>query len=70
MGMREGKCDRCKKSMTESTVSYFNTQEICMDCDEIERAHPDFQAAREKETQEVMQGNMNFPGVGLPADLR
>ena len=52
-----------------TTGSYFNTQIICGECDDKERAHPDFILAHEIESAEVAKGNYNFPGIGLPADL-
>lgn len=63
-------CDRCGKETLMTTMSWFNTEVICGDCDEAERAHPDFERARATETAAVQSGNMNYPGVGLPADLR
>jgi hypothetical protein len=50
-------------------MSYFNTDVICPDCDAEERAHPDFERAREIEMEHVRNGDYNFPGVGVPADL-
>lgn len=64
------KCQRCRKETNMHTMSYFNTQEICMECDEAERKHPDFEKARKAEHDEVVKGNYNFAGVGLPADLK
>lgn len=63
-------CDRCKKETFAITGSYFNTEMICIECDERERAHPDFARAQEIENQAVKRGDYNFPGIGLPADLR
>lgn len=63
-------CERCGKETIMTTMSWFNTEIICGDCDKAERAHPDFERARLAETAEVMKGNMNFRGVGLPAELR
>ena len=62
-------CERCKKQTDTFTCSFFNTQNICMDCSDEERAHPDFPKAREAEYQAVKAGDMNYPGIGLPADL-
>jgi hypothetical protein len=63
-------CDRCGQETRAFTVSYFNTERICVErCVPAERAHPQFEHAREVETQHVMNGEFNFPGVGLPADL-
>ena len=63
-------CDRCGKDDGYITTSYFNTDTICWDCDTAERAHPDFQKAMDAEHEAVRRGDMNFPGIGLPAELR
>lgn len=64
------RCDRCGKETLATTMSYFNTDTICMKCKDIERAHPMFETARRIETEEVMRGNYNYEGIGLPNDLR
>jgi hypothetical protein len=51
-------------------MSLFNTDMCCVDCIETERAHPDFPRARDEELKQLQAGNYNFPGVGLPPDLR
>ena len=53
-----------------TTGSYFNTEIICPECDEAEQAHPDYERARAVEGEAVRAGNFNYPGIGLPADLR
>lgn len=63
-------CDRCGKQSSGFTGSYFNTDTICFACAEVERKHPDFERARQIETEAVMRGDMNFPGIGLPPGLR
>lgn len=65
-------CDRCKKSMsmTVSTMSYFNTDTLCMDCQEKESKHPLYDDAVRAEFDAVRMGNYNFPGIGLPNDLK
>jgi hypothetical protein len=40
-----------------------------MDCKEKEKQHPDYERAVERERQEVLNGNYNFEGIGLPDDL-
>ena len=62
-------CERCFRKTNITTMSYFNTDTICMDCDKKEREHPDFKRARELEREAVRQGNYNFGGVGKPFDL-
>jgi hypothetical protein len=52
-----------------TSMSYFNTDVLCMECDEKERAHPKFKEAQAEEEKHVRAGNYNFKGVGKPADL-
>lgn len=63
------KCDRCHKETLATIMSKFNTEIICMDCKDKERAHPAYAAADEAEVKSVRSGNYNFPGVGKPDDL-
>lgn len=63
-------CQRCGNESLASTGSYFNTDQICLGCSEIEREHPQFEEARRVETEHCARGDFNFPGIGLPADLR
>lgn len=51
-------------------MSRFNTDEICLDCEAKERQHPLYAYAKEVERQECLKGNLNFPGIGLPDDLK
>lgn len=69
MGLSDGKCDRCRKESGCLTMSYFNTQMICLDCEDRERKHPRFKEAQEIETEMVRRGNYNYGGVGKPSDL-
>tara|TARA_B100001123_G_C14711921_1_gene789500 strand:- start:217 stop:477 length:261 start_codon:yes stop_codon:yes gene_type:complete len=63
-------CDRCGKEATVKTNSVFNIEMICLECCGAERSHHLFKYAREKETQEVENGNYNFEGIGIPSDLK
>jgi len=65
----DGKCQRCREDASYTTMSIFNTDMICIECEKIERAHPDFPEARRIELEELAKKNYNFPGVGLPKDL-
>jgi len=67
-GINDG-CDRCSQETKVITGSYFNTEMICMKCDEKERTHPDYETARNIEAGHVRQGNYNFQGIGKPKDL-
>ena len=62
-------CHRCAKESKSFAFSMFNTQMICLYCYAEERAHPDFQKARDEEYAQVSRGNLNFEGIGLPEDL-
>lgn len=63
-------CERCHTKSKSLTMSRFNTQMICHDCENAERAHPDYQNAVDVECNAVMNGDYNFGGIGLPAELR
>ena len=63
------KCDRCNKETNTWIMSIFNTDKICMECKEKERKHPDYKKALDAEHEAIRNGNMNFAGIGKPADL-
>lgn len=63
-------CDRCGSETGIYTTSMFNTEQICMPCKEREERHPQYELARVTESKEVERGNYNYPGIGLPDDLR
>jgi hypothetical protein len=54
------KCQRCHKEITAWTMSYFNTQIICLDCMQKERKRPDYHLAIKTEQGHVKKGNYNF----------
>jgi len=62
-------CERCQSETRVHIVSYFNTQSICPRCEAIEQRHPRYAEAKRKEKIEVLKGNYNYEGVGLPKDL-
>ena len=63
-------CDRCGKMKSGFTMSIFNTDWICTDCEDLETRHPKFQEARKLEAEQCRKGNNNYEGIGLPEDLR
>lgn len=63
------RCERCGKETIVTIMSKFNTQTICMDCKEKEKAHPKYAEADAAEVAAVKAGNYNFAGIGLPPDL-
>jgi hypothetical protein len=62
-------CDRCKVPTGTFTTSIFNVDKICIECDDKERLHPKYKEARAAEEAAVRRGDMNFRGIGKPADL-
>lgn len=64
------KCERCGKEMNVHTVSWFNKQVICLDCDKEELKHPQIKYAKAVENQHIKTGDYEFKGVGLPKDLQ
>ncbi len=63
-------CDRCGNETKSHTTSWFNTEDICPTCQTAEEAHPELKAAKRKEAEEVLKGNHNYEGVGLPKELQ
>ncbi len=64
------RCERCGKTdVTSVTVSYFNTQIICENCESTERAHPEFRTAKNAELDAILKGDLFYKGIGLPKDL-
>jgi hypothetical protein len=62
-------CQRCYARTLATTMSTFNTQIICLDCERKERAHPAYGEAVKAEAAAVKRGDRNFPGIGKPRDL-
>ena len=64
-------CERCGRDVSATIASMFNTQMICIDrCKPAERAHPLYEQARRRKSEAVARGDYNFPGIGLPPELR
>ena len=63
------KCERCGKEVSIFSMSFFSTQNICLDCIKKEENHPNFREAKKIENEHVKAGNYNFEGIGLPNDL-
>ena len=62
------RCQRCGKETNITIMSRFNTQEICMPCEDVETKHPDYDKARQAELDQVRMGNYNYDGIGLPSN--
>lgn len=61
-----GQCQRCGKKTSSHTMSWFNTQLICLECSDKERQHPEFFRAVEADHEAMRRGDYNFPGIGYP----
>ena len=59
------RCQRCGKVTNVTTMSWFNTQSICMDCSSKEADDPRCKEAKRAEVNAVRSGNYNFKGIGL-----
>jgi hypothetical protein len=58
-------CERCGERDCALSVSYMNTDQVCLDCNADERRAPGYEAAKAAEIEAVRNGDYNFPGVGL-----
>lgn len=67
--MFEQTCDRCGKQTDITLCSQFNTEGLCMQCKKDEEQHPQFQHALKAEHDQILDGNRNYKGVGLPSNL-
>ena len=63
-------CNQCRKRLDVRITSMFNTDILCMACKEKEEAHPAYERVQNAEHDAVRKGNLNFPGIGLPPDLK
>jgi hypothetical protein len=63
-------CDRCNQITNSFTMSRFNTDMICINCQTEEKNHKDFKKAFDEELKQIKENdNYNFSGIGLPDDL-
>lgn len=56
-------CDRCNQETKTHSMSWFNTDQICLKCKSEESEHPLYKKAKEIENEEVKKGNHNYPGL-------
>lgn len=63
-------CERCLADTDCTTGSWFNLQMICMSCSSEENSHPAIGVAKGLDNAAVLSGDMNYVGMGLPADLK
>ena len=62
-----GRCHRCGAESDTHTMSWFNTDLLCLRCSlDVEGVHPDLEYAKRMEEEAVRQGNYNWVGPGYP----
>jgi hypothetical protein len=69
MALDNGQCDRCGKATRVHIMSFFNTDDLCIECVKKEREHPMYATAQEVEREAVANGDYNYGGIGKPPDL-
>lgn len=62
-GFSNRTCDRCGCQTNTMSMSWLNTDECCPACLEDEKTHPDYEEAKRRESEQVRQGNYNYPGL-------
>ena len=63
------RCKRCGKEVNCFVYSYFDSKEICLNCETKEKNHSNYKKAKEEELRQCKLGNYNFIGIGKPNDL-
>lgn len=59
-------CDRCGRDLKHGRImSMFNTECICMQCHDEEKALDDYEKARAAEEEAVKKGDLNFCGIDI-----
>ena len=66
MKLWDDHCQRCGKKSFTHTMSRFNVELICPDCEEKEVRHPDYAKAARAEEAAIKAGHTLFPGIGFP----
>ena len=62
------KCDRCRQSLSNCSISKFNSDILCDGCNTKEKTHPDYSMA-ERIVNKMRKNNSSFMGIGKPSDL-
>ena len=58
-------CERCGAHTRATSMSYFTTLTLCMDCKHDEKGAPNYARARAAEEAACRAGDFNFVGIGL-----
>jgi hypothetical protein len=63
-------CRRCYKQTHVLSMSRFNEDDICMDCQDDEKFCPNYGRARSVELSQVRSGLRMIAGIGLSPEDR
>lgn len=58
-------CTRCGKESVGYSMSWFNVEEVCLDCKDDEYSAPNYEKARDAEAASLKRGERSFSGIGL-----
>ncbi len=58
------RCARCRKETDATIMSMFNTDILCLDCQEAEERDPRYEIACLAEAEACRRGDFNFAGIG------
>jgi hypothetical protein len=58
------RCDRCGRASDIHILSMFNLDELCPECKDAEKRHPDYALAVAADEAAIRAGNFNFAGIG------
>ncbi len=63
------RCGRCGCNTTEVSISFFDDELICNDCEKKERLHPKYELAVREMMAALKKDKFAFTGIGRPSDL-
>ncbi|WP_407312071.1 hypothetical protein [Desulfosporosinus sp. SB140] len=61
--LTQERCSRCGGRLVIRSMSRMNDDVLCMDCLELEKAHPRYQEAFDAELEQVKAENNKYPGL-------
>ena len=63
-------CDRCGGNLKGiRRMSRFNEDCLCLTCQSTEQEHSEYAKAVAAEVAAIKNGEINYPGIGLPKDM-
>jgi hypothetical protein len=65
------RCVRCNNMcQSGSVLSAFDLNFVCLECDDLERVHPDYDRAATAAFAALQRRDRSFRGIGRPLELR